>query len=743
MSTFVKCIVGTLATITLFFGGVSLAHAQAEGSSATELERFNVHCGFSIDPSSKKELMDCVPAGIYYLIYKPTGYLLTGSAYIFDALFPLSLSRTFINQPFIEGTAESPGAWTIVRDFANMAFIFILLYIGISTILGLTGDWRGPVLQVVIIALFMNFSLFFTKVVIDAGNILAVGIYNQMGSKSATAHTNEAVTGIPERGLSFALATHFQPQKFMGAATDTKDANPFNAIFVFIVAAIVSTYVAYVFLNVAFLMVSRLLMFWYYMISSPIAFLSWATPKWDGFWGRWLHGLTSQTFFPVVFLFFLYLIISVLNSGIMENMVPTEGVKGMVDTVIIIVLKTMLIIMAVKKSLDAANSMADQAGGIVQSWGMKGMRMVAGGVAGGVGKVALGYAAKTLRSKVGGAAQNAYERGTFRSMALKDIPQDATRAQKIFGNIGRMVGRAGVAATDTARQGSLDIRGIGLVQKAAKAAGIDVGTSKAGQGGYAKMVENQEGETIKSAEKYKLTDAEKDAIAVKTTGKSLKELAKDAEDANTLLAVIVAQGKEAKSLREKAEKAEQASPTKKALADAEAAYQDVLARKAAGDPKATDMAVEFAQRDLEKKTQEHASSGASIAFKDASASLERIIKQQKEADKIKEDTAQKKKDAGIAVDREGERRAGVVAEHIESGVTQTIRTVLAPLTYSHRAADRAAQKIRYQASAEGRAEKKKKKKSDEILTHIADALSKEEKDKPAQEKEGEEKEEAH
>lgn len=69
--------------------------------------------------------------------------------------------------------------WTTVRDFSNMFFIFALLYIAIKTILGLGGgQTKRWVANLIIAAVMINFSLFATKVVVDAGNVLAMGFWD-------------------------------------------------------------------------------------------------------------------------------------------------------------------------------------------------------------------------------------------------------------------------------------------------------------------------------------------------------------------------------------------------------------------------------------------------------------------------------------------------------------------------------------------------------------------------------------
>ncbi len=64
--------------------------------------------------------------------------------------------------------------WQLIRNLINVSFIFALIYIGITTILGVGGvNWKSALKNLIICALLVNFSLFFSKVIIDVANVTA------------------------------------------------------------------------------------------------------------------------------------------------------------------------------------------------------------------------------------------------------------------------------------------------------------------------------------------------------------------------------------------------------------------------------------------------------------------------------------------------------------------------------------------------------------------------------------------
>jgi len=87
--------------------------------------------------------------------------------------------------------------WSISRDVANLFFIIILLVIAIATTLrNMTYGAKQLLVKLVLVALFINFSLLVTQVVIDFTNILALQFYNAIGTEASIVEvvTNEGIT---------------------------------------------------------------------------------------------------------------------------------------------------------------------------------------------------------------------------------------------------------------------------------------------------------------------------------------------------------------------------------------------------------------------------------------------------------------------------------------------------------------------------------------------------------------------
>lgn len=288
------------------------------------------------------EIFGCISQFIYYLFFVPTSFLLALSGLLFDFSLGYSIdSDTYSSKESV--TFVSQG-WKMVRDMMNILFIFILLYAALSTMLSLGGaDVKRTIGMIVIVALFINFSLFFTKIIIDMGNVLARVFYSSMSVKDASNSTGGASTvnnlfGTNEKSISVAIVAKFNPQSLLQNSLQKNNvtvqggvagAPPGSGIFIIVtlIMSAINVVVMLMFINVSFLFIARVIGLWLAMILSPVAFISLAVPdKWRNTFhmqsfGDWLGGVAKLSLMAPVFLFFLYLIIKFISmDGIFKSL---------------------------------------------------------------------------------------------------------------------------------------------------------------------------------------------------------------------------------------------------------------------------------------------------------------------------------------------------------------------------------------------------------------------------------------
>ncbi len=426
-----KIILG-IASIFVVFSGLlivptSLVHAQSPNSLQvdTRIESaINVGCSNDVNPFSST----CLLYAFYNIILEPSFTLVGLAANILDFFLGYSLDSNAYNSLFIKK------GWGLIRDISNIAFIFTLLYLAIRHILGL-GGIKKYLPTLIIVALLLNFSLFFTKVVIDAGNILARSFY-----KSIVINNNQAtVSEDSYKSITFGLVDKINPQKLLstsmfnignslncdystetgqcldGATPNISDRT--GTIFtIFILMVIVNLVLAWTFLSVGLLFVGRVIGLWFSMIFSPIAFITLAVPGSGGFlkqlsFDTWKDTVLKLAFVAPVFIFFLYLTISFLDVIFASGSNVTVESGDMFTGLMKIFIPFIFIVILLQVAKKTAESMAGEFGSAVKG--------LVGKVAGVVGGAALGATAFAGRRVIGGAASTVLNNGRVEARIAK------------------------------------------------------------------------------------------------------------------------------------------------------------------------------------------------------------------------------------------------------------------------------------------------------------------------------------
>jgi hypothetical protein len=255
-----------------------------------------------------RTIMEIIVLPIAAAVFSLTGQIL-------DAAIQFSLHTAYI---FSLSPAINLG-WTIVRDIANIIFIFVLIYISLGTIIKGTAGFKTKDLltKVIIAAILINFSLFFTKVVIDVSNIFGNWMYggivttldaNKKGTKAPTiTDLINARMGIIQFWTGGSNATSNQTAKNVY----TNAENSYVGQFIRLAVVLIATYI---FAYCAIMFFARAITLLFLMVFSPIGFLGGILPQLKKYSGQWRDELTSAAIFPVAFLLLLYISLQFINS---------------------------------------------------------------------------------------------------------------------------------------------------------------------------------------------------------------------------------------------------------------------------------------------------------------------------------------------------------------------------------------------------------------------------------------------
>ena len=265
--------------------------------------------------------------------------------------------------------------WTAFRDLANMAFIFILIYIAIKTILDV-GETRKMLKDVIVTALLINFSLFFCKVAVDTSNFIAGSFYNKMQGEYAPAAINGLEWSRGPASTMFAamnLPSIFKPAtastySFSNALIDTLGINNLQQVMATITQAVLGSILLLVFAFVmaaaAVMLVLRVVTLMFLMMLSPLAVVARILPRAQSSWNKWFEAFVNNAIYAPAFFALLYVIIKTTKNGLPGyngNFVdlvkdPMHAVGVIINYVFLIILVAGTIFVAKSLSIHGAST---------------------------------------------------------------------------------------------------------------------------------------------------------------------------------------------------------------------------------------------------------------------------------------------------------------------------------------------------------------------------------------------------
>lgn len=262
--------------------------------------------------------------------------------------------------------------WKSFRDIANIVMIAMFVFVAFAVILNVAAfGIKQFGVKILVVALLINFSLFFTKVIIDASNIVAFQFTKAIGievsSGGTVARLNDAsgtlgsvsdkvvnsqigsaideVHEIEQEGVAGAImqrvgiSNAIDSRSLMKVYEEKGTASMFfyslmTSVFMIAIAAVL-------FFGLALLLV-RIVMFFFLMITSALAFAAFMTPKLDGWWDKWWAALIKYALFGPLFMLFIWATLRVtsgLTGGNFADLIISpsgEAWKGIMTLVIVL-----------------------------------------------------------------------------------------------------------------------------------------------------------------------------------------------------------------------------------------------------------------------------------------------------------------------------------------------------------------------------------------------------------------------
>lgn len=222
--------------------------------------------------------------------------------------------------------------WAVLRDICNLAFIFGLIFIGFQTILNVeTLNTKKTLVAIIVGALLINFSLFFTKVIIDVSNVLAVEIHSKFTLPDAsTLPSGERINTerelLPDDYENYGIAGVFLHNMGLMSFWGSDDLTTFKttsggSFSFFFMGMIFLLVAAFVFAAGGIFLIIRFVALILLMIFSPLLFAGAVFPQTQAFAKDLWKKLLAYAFLAPMYLFMLALSARVLGA-------TTEIFKG-------------------------------------------------------------------------------------------------------------------------------------------------------------------------------------------------------------------------------------------------------------------------------------------------------------------------------------------------------------------------------------------------------------------------------
>ncbi len=395
------------------------------------------------------------------------GYLVYFAGAAFDFVVNISIVqfKVFVDSGFVNA------GWGILRNVCNLFFIFILLYTALKTVLGMEGDTKRAVIRVVLCALFINFSLTATKLVIDAGNATALYFYN--ASTRGGPLSEQIMETTHAIGLS-GLVTAGRAAAASGGVSGTTGTAGTSLWTNFddkgVMEIVVSGFLGLIFIGIVLLLlvasaamfITRIVYLIWILITSPYPFLTYAysgdsNPK------DWFKTLMDQTFLAPIFFIIFYIALTVaaaLPAATTAHFADVGPVTGILLQNIVKVVNFIIVICFFTAALTTAKGMSGKWGQAaagfaeskLKSYGAKGGEFLAKNTLGRGGRV------------VARAGQGLADNRITRRLAQGDMFGDS-RLGRLANRATGLAGRTALQAGDAAAAANLGFKGESLKEK--------------------------------------------------------------------------------------------------------------------------------------------------------------------------------------------------------------------------------------------------------------------------------------
>jgi hypothetical protein len=275
---------------------------------------FSTHIAYAVIPNWLTATLSILKYIFYAVaIITIVGMLLWGAGILFDS----ALQNTVLNfTKLIEGTGGGSlldslyKIWTTSRDIANILIIGIFVYIALSKIIGRAENFNKLIVSLLSVAILINFSFFFTQVVVDISNWTAIQVYTTMSPDAAANDLQSGGVRLSETIVHNMGGVEMGIGVWKNAASNFSDNMTFSGFAEtlprLVVVTILSFITAILFFRMAFILIGRWIVLILLMATSSLAFVAMLIPSLRKYWIYWSRGLMYNAIVAPLLLLLLW-----------------------------------------------------------------------------------------------------------------------------------------------------------------------------------------------------------------------------------------------------------------------------------------------------------------------------------------------------------------------------------------------------------------------------------------------------
>jgi hypothetical protein len=238
--------------------------------------------------------------------------ILAGS--LFDQLlkfFVVDFQGTLVSLNMMGGIEI---AWQLFRDITNVVIIGVFVFVAIMTILGSTEyGTKRLVSRVLIVAVLINFSFLFTRVIIESTNFVSAQFARSMPN-------NALQVGVAQSFLqAFGIEGVWTGTSALTDRVTRETDSGWAALLYGFVGGVFLIGIAGVLLYGVVIISARALLLIFMLITAPLAFASFLIPKWSNQayigWNSWWSNLLKAAMFGPILMVFLWIAMQIVSRG--------------------------------------------------------------------------------------------------------------------------------------------------------------------------------------------------------------------------------------------------------------------------------------------------------------------------------------------------------------------------------------------------------------------------------------------